>query len=345
MSICSNITTHEPSMNKKNCLKPLRMWIDGKSYTIRKYDKKKYDCMNQVINKTGDEKDKQFSTKIQLPPMYYSKLARYRNPQVNSVQNETNTAIQYPSSGNDGFLEIFGDSEESIEEAKEQIFSFLADIRNQTPPLQFISIPLLSDEIKLSFEKFKKNILDEHHKGVEESIFQNPLKLHLTLAVFTLLNDQEKQQAVEVLEELKNMFHKIKTPLIINVKGLNCMNNNYSKVDVLYAGASFTEDSNSDESLQNIANLISSSFYERGLCKEYSENVKLHMTLMNTKYRKKKGGTPKRWVKREPFDATEIMKQYKDYHFGDAVFDTIHLSLMTTQGEDGFYKSIASIKL
>lgn len=83
-----------------------------------------------------------------------------------------------------------------------------------------------------------------------------------------------------------------------------------------------------------------------GLCREIPENVKLHMTLMNTKYRKLKDGSSQRkWVKRETFNATEIVEQFKDYYFGEVDFDTIHLSLMSSNSENGFYKSIGSIKV
>lgn len=68
------------------------------------------------------------------------------------------------------------------------------------------------------------------------------------------------------------------------------------------------------------------------------------MTLLNTKYRGKTAGSPKRWVSRQPFDATEIMEKYKDYHFGSCKFDNIRLSLISTVGEDGFYKSLSEIK-
>lgn len=80
---------------------------------------------------------------------------KYRNPQLNSVQNETNTVINFPTPKKEGFLEILGESDESIEEAEKHIHCFIADIRNQLSPLQFIAIPLLSDEIKHNFEEFK----------------------------------------------------------------------------------------------------------------------------------------------------------------------------------------------
>lgn len=38
---------------------------------------------------------------------------------------------------------------------------------------------------------------------MDESIFQSPLKLHLTIAVFALMDDIEKEVAIQALNEYK----------------------------------------------------------------------------------------------------------------------------------------------
>lgn len=48
--------------------------------------------------------------------------------------------------------------------------------------------------------------------------------------------------------------------------GIQTMNENFSKVNVLYAKPSFIDNSNPEGSLQNRANAISNLFYERGEC-------------------------------------------------------------------------------
>lgn len=39
------------------------------------------------------------------------------------------------------------------------------------------------------------------------------------------------------------------------------------------------------------------------------------------------------------------MEKYKDHNFGVCNFDSIHLSLMTGKGEDGFYKPLFILEL
>lgn len=133
-------------------------------------------------------------------------------------------------------------------------------------------------------------------------------------------------------------------PIKIKVSGIDCMNTNLKKVDVLYANATMIGE-NEDFNLQKLANDLSDHFYERGLVRTYQDNVKLHMTLINTKYRKESGSPKKkRWVKRQSFDATTIVAKYKDFCFGECPLDAIHLSLMGSVGDDGFYEAISVIK-
>lgn len=42
--------------------------------------------------------------------------------------------------------------------------------------------------------------------GVEESIFQNPAKLHLTIGTLALLSDAEVRKASEHLQECQNII-------------------------------------------------------------------------------------------------------------------------------------------
>lgn len=87
-------------------------------------------------------------------------------------------------------------------------------------------------------------------------------------------------------------------------------------------------------------------FLFEGLAIQYQDTVKLHVTLMNTKYRTNTLERKKRkWTKREPFDATSILEKYKEFHFGESLFDRIHLSYMSSVGEDGFYKPLSIVTI
>lgn len=138
-------------------------------------------------------------------------------------------------------------------------------------------------------------------------------------------------------------------PLRIKVSGIDCMTANVKKTNVLFANAEIINETE-EFNLQDIANKISAFFYDRGLVRQYQDKVKLHVTLMNTKYRKSgsEENSPikkKKWFeKRKSFDASSIMEKYKDFYFGEVTFDSIHLSLISSKGDDGFYQPISFVK-
>lgn len=84
------------------------------------------------------------------------------------------------------------------------------------------------------------------------------------------------------------------------------------------------------------------------------DSVKLHVTLINSKYRK---GTSNATVDdsnmprtsrkpRETFDGSEVLKKFSDYDFGVMELKDIHLSQRHSMGPDGYYQPtcvIASI--
>ncbi|GJQ70415.1 hypothetical protein Trydic_g22843 [Trypoxylus dichotomus] len=99
---------------------------------------------------------------------------------------------------------------------------------------------------------------------MHETIFQKPERLHLTVGVFSLLNDVERSEAIKALNECKdNVINPIVSksgPLRITVSGLGCMNNNHNKVNVLYANAKICT---GQDLLQSMVNSISKHFYEK----------------------------------------------------------------------------------
>ncbi|CAG9838644.1 unnamed protein product [Diabrotica balteata] len=289
------------------------------------------------------------STSIELPVFYYNKLNQHHFENINEIKSKTKTDIFIPKNEKTEKVVISGGDEGSIKEALNEIHCILGQIRNMAMALQFIAIRLTSEEIKTNFEKFKNEILAESSlRGMHESIFQKSLKLHLTIDIFVLLNEREKKEAVQALEDykesvLKPMIEK-SGPLKIHVAGIECMNNDYENVHILYAKAKILNETG-EMTLQTLANGLSVHFYERGLLKKHQENIKLHMTLINTKYRAEPGSPRRRWIKRKSIDARKIMEKYKDYEFGQCDLNSIHIANISTLGKDGFYELLASVEL
>ncbi|XP_049822818.1 activating signal cointegrator 1 complex subunit 1-like isoform X2 [Aethina tumida] len=350
--------------------KPIRMWIDGKCFNIKEIKRKSKETTVTDTTSSSNETNTQsiqeneefngnmqitcdngkFTTSFCLPKLYYEKIFKFPELNLKSLSDETETEIHIPTKSENGKLMISGASEENIKLVLKELLPCIGQIRKQTGPVQFLAIKTTNEEIICNFEKFKSEVLSlDGIKGMHESIFQKAEKLHLTIDVLSLLNEQEINEAITALNEYKHKLNEIIEkfgPLKIRISGLDCMNNTTNNVHVMYSNAEIVSD-NQEASLQTIVNNIAEYFYEKGLLKSYSNPVKLHMTVINTKYRQ---GTPKKgynrkWQKRIPFDATKIMDKYKDFYFGECIFDSVYLCLISTKGDDGFYKPIHAIHI
>lgn len=72
-----------------------------------------------------------------------------------------------------------------------------------------------------------------------------------------------------------------------------------------------------------------------GLLTGNFDNVKLHITLMNSRYGVTEDDEE---AKRKAFDASNILNEYSDFEFGETVVNNIHLSQIATKGPDGYYQ-------
>lgn len=81
---------------------------------------------------------------------------------------------------------------------------------------------------------------------------------------------------------------------------------------------------------------------------QYGRNtVKLHMTLINTKDSKADDNDEINSHRREykKIDARSILDQFHDQYFGTVEINEIHMAILKTEDEDGFYKCSTSIQL
>ncbi|XP_050300152.1 uncharacterized protein LOC126738756 [Anthonomus grandis grandis] len=342
-----------------NSTKPVKMWIDGKIFQIR--------SLNNRVNSTKKKRQRdqifesqkleiednfehlnhldiretagKFITNMKLPMQYYTKISKL------NFDFHPKTELVLPDNTETQCLTIQSDSKNKLLHAVTHVHSAISEIRIRHPPMHFTCIPCISTNILERFESLKKEILTLEGKieDLHESIFISPLKLHVTIDVYALLDEHEKAEAVKALHEYVFKFLDNTKPPKLKIQTLECMGKNVKKTDVIYAKVNLVNESD-EHDLQKIVNDISDHFYHRGLARKHQENVKIHMTIINTKYRKNVEG-PKSKRRRQSIDATKILELFKHYDFGECDFDSIHLSNMTLKGEDGFYKPLAVIKV
>lgn len=300
------------------------------------------DCMDIeenydiVLTKSG-----KFMNSFYVPSSLLSFIIGPKGSKLKSLQRTTNTLIKVPRLNEKGEVKITGDTERKVASARTQISIIVFQRKEKLPISHFISIPLIAQSIQNNLEKFKQDILKDPPRGVTESIFQNPNKLHLTISVLTLVDDEELNAAKQVLqncydEVISNLFPKGKKYSII-IQGLEIMNDDPSEVNVLY-GNVHMKNPQENEHLQVMADKITEYYYKSSLARRQYDKVKLHATIINTSFR-----SPEE--KKEAFDATNILQKYENYYFGAAEFNSIHLSIRFTTGESSYYEAACVIEI
>ncbi|XP_003705532.3 activating signal cointegrator 1 complex subunit 1 [Megachile rotundata] len=351
-----------------NVLKPELIWVDGRCYRLlantewsnarnlspyvedncqlncNDYEEEHYDSDIEIVPHGASK----FKHTFYVPKSFFPFIIGSKNAVRKKLETETKTTIQIPKMGQDGDIVIIGSDHKGIMTARHRINLLTEATRKRLQCTHFLSVPLNEGRIIMNFNMFKNDVLTKFEKtsrGLDKMIFQTPSKLHLTIAVLTLLDETEKKQAIEALNYCKD--HIVK-PIMekhqqihICLQGTDILNDDPSETNVLYAKIIDT-----DEALQEIADKITDHYHSIGLLAKTKRKVKLHVTLMNTKFMlDDEQIEQKQKITLNTFDATEIMKAHENTFFGEITLKEIHLSQRHTISSNGYYQATAKISL
>lgn len=292
-----------------------------------------------------------FKETICCPNALFRHVIGFRGQTIKRLQEETGANIQVPRERNARGLVVQANSQESLEAAVTRIELLLSEKRWKEPFQHFVSIPLTSDCIKDGFENFKAQVLQRcgNDKSVEEKLFQDKNKIHLTIGALVLLDNSECDKAVELMQRMgKSSIFKEAMSMHVQVCGIEYMNDDPQMVDVLYAKVRCAE---KPGFLQKLADYIVSEFVQAGFMKREHEHVKLHATVMNTiRTAEKISPAPhekgqKKKLKRETFDAKNILSYFDKYDFGTFPLDNIHISRRFSTDTSGYFENIYAAKI
>lgn len=303
-------------------------------------------CDTHIIEQT----DKGFRCAIDVPSVLYKYIIGKKGETRRRLESDTKTSINIPKQGVEGQIVITGSHKAAVSSAVTRIEVLIDSFRRKQPFTHFLSFPLNDPKVQEGFQKFKDDVLEQcsQDHGVEESIFQNPAKLHLTVGTLALLNDMEVKKACEHLQDCQNFIRDITEgkPLPLEVTGIEYMNDDPAMVDVLYAKVNVKDGT---DKLQVIADRLVEHFVSAGQMVREWDRVKLHGTVMNTLFRKDStvedtGGPGRQTMnERESFDARKILKTFGAYHFGEFELNTVLLSQRYSTDCTGYYTSAGSI--
>jgi activating signal cointegrator complex subunit 1 len=278
------------------------------------------------------------------------------------IERKTSAKIIVPHKLDKSEIVIIKGNKQSVELAEKEINLIVDENRSNVDFTHFVSIPFNLKTIRDRFKQFKEEVMNNKEcvgsQGFDSSLFEPSNKLHLTIAPLLLTNECEKSLASQVLNECYENF--LKTSVIkdkqirVRVEGIDCMNDDPTQVHVIYAKLT---DLSQNNSFQIIINDIFSHFEGTKLMTrshqferlDPNKKIKPHITLMNTKRRKwaKPDTYSRNDRKREAFDATAILKNFKDFDFGEVSLESIEISVRygKDNGKDGYYSHISRIDL
>ncbi|EZA56279.1 activating signal cointegrator 1 complex subunit 1 isoform X2 [Ooceraea biroi] len=337
-------------------LEPELVWINGRCY--RFYESSAWKNMDtsapyvedEELVSSEDESDTDieivscgtmFKHTFYVPTAFYANIIGAKGSTRKRLESETGTTIEVPRKGKVADIAILGRDRKAIISARHRIDLLIEDVRKKKRYTHFLSIPLNKQEIIDNFNSFKTDVLEKYAKStrnIDESLFQTASKLHITIGMLKLFDDNEKKQAFDVLNDCKEKVIKPileeSEPLKIQLRGVECMNDDPTEVKVLFAKIS------QNDKLQKLVDETVNHFVDFGLMKKERENVKLHATLMNVSFKDDHSSRFK-----EKIDATEIFKDHKETLFGEITLNQIDISELGTASKNNYYKSIGSITI
>lgn len=344
-------------------LRPELVWVDGrcyrKMYTVEEdeissrvkpeddvpglWDVDEYATCEANVEQTENG----FRTAIDVASAYFKYIIGKGGESRRRLEQETKTQIRIPRHGQEGEIVITGVDRHGVQSAHTRIELIVLSARGKQPFTHFLSIPATSETIQNSLYEFRDDVLRNcgDSRGIDETIFQNPAKLHLTIGTLVLLSEGERWKAAEILrtskEELMSQILN-KSPLTVSVDGIEYMNDDPGEVDVLYAKIA-----DPTGKLQALSERLVDKFRSAGLMLNQFEKVKLHITLMNTLFRRdaEELFDEHQSTKRESFDAREVLRMFSDYTFGKMEVTEVHMSQRHSTAEDGYYCPSARIFL
>ncbi|GAV04397.1 hypothetical protein RvY_14681 [Ramazzottius varieornatus] len=292
-------------------------------------------------------------TKENIPSILFPMMIGKGGQAKRSIEDETKARIVFPrDQEKNTSIEIYSYDSIQLIMCRRKLLQSAHNARMRVPFTHFACFPVLSDATAASFNRFRDDVMKKcgGTRGLSTDLFQTSNKLHLTISTLALFSPPEYDLAFETLQncfadELWELLDQ--GPLRCRLRGLEIMNDDPAEVDVLYAKVVDPTDR-----LQTIADQI----YENYMHSEprFSQDkfdglkhVKLHVTLINSRYRK---GTElgeddldllsvaAKATARKTFDASSILQHFGQYDFGECVVNEIHISQRFSTGENGFYK-------
>ena len=293
----------------------------------------------------------QYELELNIPSVFFKYVIGRMGKTRQMIEKDTKAKLIIPRQGEEGPIKLQASTKRALNSAKQRVEVIAWSNRQKEEPTHFVGIALHSDVVQEKILEFKRKVLDTCGKceGIEQDLFQLPIKMHLTLAVLRLFSADEEQEAISSIEQAVDKHKSALGPdQKIVLRGIDCMNDDVSSVRVLYAKVGLRDGSVKFQGFaDNLLTEMVSQMPDYIKSDHGRTTVKLHATVMNSLFLMKKeaGDGDKARSQWNGFDATKIFKEFQGFDFGESMLTEILLLDRRERDERGFYKCTARFKL
>lgn len=314
--------------------------------------------LDDQLTYEGDE----WVLELNIPGIFHKFICGTRGRTKQKIEFDSGATVIVPNREDHAdSLWLRARQKQAIHSAKAQIELLCEREEAKLEYTHFISVPLAYNEkFRRSVDTFHENVVMQQFAGVDRSIFMKSRRLHFTVCMLKLFSNAQVEEMKEALADFADRLPASADygrPIEAHLQGLHVMTDDPTNVSLLYT----TDRSHALVNRMNsIANMLFDILRGRNLVTNQSlmsqrvlssdgnsAEVKLHATLMNTKY-----GKDRQWREdtgqrreRETFDATPMMERFGQVDFGTVALKEMQLSCLDEMDNDGYYRSLFTAPL
>ncbi|CAB3404847.1 unnamed protein product [Caenorhabditis bovis] len=272
---------------------------------------------------------RKWTASVTIPQAFMGKFMGHNRRTLKALEDSTQCRLKTPRRDENKPIEISSIvGIDAVQRCLDRIDIFMSDAKKQARATHFCALPCNDAEIISSFEIFREAVMSGEqfdNSCKKPKLFMPPSRLHLTLCVLRIFDDEDEATIKNALEEIgKDLKEKLNgKSLIADIVGIDMMNDDPANVNVIFAKVQ-------GEEIQNAANSIRDKFVELGFSDyDYGgedADVKLHMTLMNARYVSQDENLKAGYS----FDATNLLEEFKDFYFGTIPINEVCICPLNT---------------
>ena len=291
--------------------------VDGMTFRTNK-------CVYGDINFVN-ESNEEFLEVVDVPSIISSKVFGKKRSNIQAIKNSTQCKITISESNGKSHVLISSFNKENVENAKMQVEKLVENAIGEEKFTHFIAVECCSNE---GFKNDAKKFLQFVGSSVfvKSNAFDNLNRLHMTLALLNLKDDDEVKRAGLIINKVISGF-KWKEDDKMEISGINTFNN-INGPRVFYAQP---KGSDAILSLKKLQKLLVSNLIKNDIDVVETTNI-FHITIL-----KKKWMDPQNWG-----NSPGQLKQAFEFKMKPAPLKTIALCERLNHEEGKFYKTVTT---